>query len=750
MRHRVVVAFLLFLSVLTWPLNSAWAESRRVALVVGMSNYQQGPALPNPVDDARALGDALQKLKFEVTGVYDANKRELERALRKFGASSASADIILIFYAGHGVQVDGQNYMIPVDAHLERLDDLPYETIPLGLFMGAIRNAGGAGLMIVDACRNNPFIDKLRKDGNSATKVSSGLGRVDDTPSGTLLAMATRANTVALDGLGEHSPYTQAILEELSVPGVELHLFFGKVSDRVKEITGGKQEPYISGTLGGKSIYLNPKAPNRPPRVTSQSVIVVPDTASALPLNLAQPSDPDSDDQLTITIIALPRGGIVQAGDRALAVGDTFPAADLGRVTMTPDRSVTGDAGQLAYMVNDENGGVAQAVIPITIVATNRSPIVSPPGKLVVRPTRLGIDLPVDPDGDRLSVTVVTVPRAGRVLDNGEVVSAGQALEPEALPKLVYAPDNAAPGPAGRFSYKVDDGHGGVAASSLDISIAKDGSVSSSLTASRKPDVDQLPAVSQNQSPAISQTSELSVTAGGNALFKDCESCPEMISISGGTFAMGSEEGRRNETPVRNVMLKHFAMSTRTVTFGQWRSCAKAGACAAAENPPTGDAQAPVRNISWDDATAYAAWLTAQTGHPYRLLSEAEWEYAARAEAYLRSPAKAAAGSSAVNAALDEDHQDSPGVSVRGIQVSQYSMMDGVGIAEWVQDCWKPSYKGAPDDGSARPGDCSLRVLRGGPPESDQQEITVSSRAFAERSSRKPSYGVRVATEFRE
>ena len=581
------------------------------------------------------LGETLAKLNFEVTTVFDAGKRDLEKSLRNFGGKAAKADVILVYYAGHAVQVDGQNYMVPVDASLNRLDDLPYDAVPLGLFLGSIRNASSAGLMIVDACRNNPFVEKLSKDTSSSMKIGIGLGRVDDTPSGTLLAMATRANSVAYDGAGEHSPYTQAILEELATPGVELHLFFGRVADRVKKLTGNKQEPYISGALGGTSVYLNPKPANRPPVIARQALIEVTDSDIAKPLGLRAPTDPDPEDRLNIEITSLPVGGDIRIGSHVLAKGDSLSAPEIGLATFTANGTVIGNGGALSYRVTDGKGGTAEMSIPFKIVSANRPPLVSASGKYVAARNWLGISLPIDPDGDHLSVTVESVPQVGKIMDGAKALVRGDVLEPGDLSRLVFFAEDALSGPVGRFSYRVADGRGASVVTVIDISIAADGS--SGFTPNP---AEAAPVVAAVEQPAVEDTKQdkaAEVTEpepeATEASFADCVGCPVMVPISGGAFAMGSEEGKRNELPVREVTVKPFAVSKYEVTVEEWRACVTAGACAAVDEMNAEDEFTPIRNISWDDSMAFVKWLSGKSGKNYRLLSEAEWEFAARAGA---------------------------------------------------------------------------------------------------------------------
>src|SRR3954447_13624995 len=333
---------------------------RRVALVVGVGAYAHAPALENPTRDAKTMADTLGGLGFQVDLVLDPDYRRLSSALREFGHKAADAELTLVYFAGHGVQVEGQNFLIPADAQLERERDLVYEALPLNLFLSELGQARRLGIMILDACRDNPFVDRLAQTaGARSAAVRAGMGRIDDTPSDTLVAMATRANTVAEDGGGEHSPYAQALVDELRTPGVELGLFFRRVRDRVRAATNGRQEPYVFGSYGAEPIYLNPRPANRPPVVPLASPLTVADNVGPTALGIPAPSDPD-DDQLVVQVSALPQGGTVLVGDRTLLIGDYLTVEQLRAAGFRPDGSRLGGAGSFDYTVSDGRGGSAK------------------------------------------------------------------------------------------------------------------------------------------------------------------------------------------------------------------------------------------------------------------------------------------------------------------------------------------------------------------------------------------------------
>ena len=233
---------------------SASAE-KRVALVIGNANYAVGSVLANPANDARAISSTLRRLAFEVTTYVDLRLIEMGRALADFAVAAEAADIALIYFAGHGIEVDGQNYLLPVDAVLDHAKRLPHEAKKLADVADAVDNAKRLGLIILDACRDNPYRGRMRGLGGGRS-VAAGLAAVEP-QNNVLVAYAARHGTQARDGAeGANSPYARALVENLETPNLDVRLLFGRVRDRVLALTANSQEPHIYGTLGGEEIYL--------------------------------------------------------------------------------------------------------------------------------------------------------------------------------------------------------------------------------------------------------------------------------------------------------------------------------------------------------------------------------------------------------------------------------------------------------------------------------------------------------------
>jgi hypothetical protein len=226
---------------------------RRVALVVGNSNYANVPRLPNPRNDA---GDMIARLKvmgFEVIPGLDLDRNGFLNTLAVFGRAAEGADVALFFYAGHGLQVNGQNYLVPTDAKVEYEAELDIALIPVPLVMQQLARGSRVNIVLLDACRDNPFAKDLSRTlgTRSSSALGRGLSRIQ-TASGTFIAFATQPDNVAQDGAGRNSPFTQAFLANMEKPGLSLSDLMIEVRNDVMRQTNGKQVPLDSSSLTGR------------------------------------------------------------------------------------------------------------------------------------------------------------------------------------------------------------------------------------------------------------------------------------------------------------------------------------------------------------------------------------------------------------------------------------------------------------------------------------------------------------------
>lgn len=257
---RLILLLLTAFATCCGLLQPAVAE-KRVALVIGNSVYQNAPRLPNPTNDAAALAAMFRSVKFDVVEArHDLNITEMRRAFRDFSDKARDADIAVVYYAGHGFEIGGINYLIPIDAVLERDSDAFDEAIPLDRALQVIEPAKQLRLVILDACRDNPFAKTMKR-----TMASRGLGRglagVEPDRPNTLVAFAAKGGSTAEDGAGAHSPFTTALLNHLVTPGIDLRKALGRVRDEVMKATGNRQEPFVYGSLGGADVSLVPTQP---------------------------------------------------------------------------------------------------------------------------------------------------------------------------------------------------------------------------------------------------------------------------------------------------------------------------------------------------------------------------------------------------------------------------------------------------------------------------------------------------------
>jgi tripartite-type tricarboxylate transporter receptor subunit TctC/uncharacterized caspase-like protein len=253
----IVIASLAWLAMLA---GTAVAQERRVALVIGNAAYESVRALPNPVNDARAIAATLRRIGFDsVREANDLGIEALRRAIVEFGRQANGADVAIVYFAGHGIEIGGRNMLIPVDARLEYEQDAELEAVPLDVLLNQIRPARRFRLVILDACRDNPFASRMKTSGQSLRSVSRGLARVE--PAGaTYVAYAAKEGTVARDGEGSNSPYASALLQHMAEPGLPLERLFGRVRDAVIAATGNQQEPFLYGSFGAEPLFLVPPA----------------------------------------------------------------------------------------------------------------------------------------------------------------------------------------------------------------------------------------------------------------------------------------------------------------------------------------------------------------------------------------------------------------------------------------------------------------------------------------------------------
>lgn len=252
-----LAAFVAGLVVLACGLSPAAAE-KRVALVIGNSAYQHTAPLKNPSNDATDIAEKLRQLGFEVIDGTDLSKGDMEQRIRTFADKLVGADVGLFFYAGHGLQVDGRNFLAPVDAKLKSDTDLDFEAVELNLVLKQLERNSRVSVVFLDACRDNPLASSLAKTSRSL-EVGRGLARVDKAV-GMMIAFSTQPGNIALDGDGRNSPFTGALLRHIASEGSSINDVMIDVRKDVLNATNGKQVPWENSSLTGQ-FFFKPAAP---------------------------------------------------------------------------------------------------------------------------------------------------------------------------------------------------------------------------------------------------------------------------------------------------------------------------------------------------------------------------------------------------------------------------------------------------------------------------------------------------------
>jgi len=247
----------------------AIAGGRRIALVIGNENYKSSPLL-NPVNDARAMSEALQDVGFQVVLLENATIRQMTDAARNFGDTLQKGDVGLFFYAGHGIQIKGRNYLIPIGADIQREDEVSFNSFDAGRLLEKMEVArSSVNIVILDACRNNPFARSFRSS-------SQGLAQMD-APVGSYLSFATAPAKVASDGINGNGLYTQHLLRAIRTPGLKIEEVFKRVRINVMADSKGKQIPWDNSSLTGDFYFIPPGAvddPITPAAIASPSTVV--------------------------------------------------------------------------------------------------------------------------------------------------------------------------------------------------------------------------------------------------------------------------------------------------------------------------------------------------------------------------------------------------------------------------------------------------------------------------------------------
>jgi formylglycine-generating enzyme required for sulfatase activity len=717
---------------------------KRVALVVGNATYRHADKLANPVNDARGMRDALKNLGFDVIYGENLDLKGLGRAIGQFAGRVEDADVAMVYFAGHGSTFDGTSYVVPVDAEFASLTEVPHELVPVETLIDDLRRAKGVRIAILDACRDNGAEQDLKRSRSGA--VTRGLAPMKNA-SGLIIAYATQYGATAADDavaprddLGSatssstrHSPFTSALLSNIATPDLDVKDMLYKVGRDVIAATGGRQRPEISISMYDQYALVSGNGGGGTPSLPSEHTNVAV-TLPARPTGLTGPAEraPVAEKAVLYEEDPANPNGTQFIGTAIWRTERTSPADGQTReVAIRADIEIP--VLKLSVRVSVHRNYDKQLPASHTAEITFAVPrdfshpgIADVPGIMMKQSaTARGVVL----NGARV-----------KVADNYFLVGLS-STEADMKHNVGLLKGDA------WLDIPIVYGDGKRALLTIEKGPPGEHAFSEAFAAWQQPVVhggDQCSGPVTVSFPSQCAAPLTAVQERGlkpKDGFRECENCPEMVVVPAGSFTMGSPEWEKDRTadegPQHIVTIrKAFAVGKLHVTVDQFavfvhetayepsRSCHWSNPGFAQEGSH------PVVCMSWDDANAYANWLAEKTGRPYRLLSEAEWEYAARGEispgAYRRfwfgnderelcrygnfADQKHGVASASCNDGYD---RTSP---AGHYAPNDFGLHDMAGNAwQWTADCYHNTYNGAPTDGSAWTGGiCNGRVVRGG------------------------------------
>ena len=643
--------FLAGLNFLSSQIVSAKSDEARVALIIGNSSYKASP-LSNPANDAADLAHALERKGFTVLVRENVSERGLKEAVETFASHLRKGGVGLFFFAGHGIQLKEQNYLLPTDLGFDSEADIAFKSVSAEYVLSRMAEAGNrVNIVILDACRNNPFQQSKRS-------VSKGLGvmSVGRAEKGTFIAYATSPGATAADGEGRNGLYTKYLLQSLDGDDSDVDKVFGRVRNAVVQETNGDQVPWTSSSIIG-NFFFDPAQDRAAARLPAPKLLAKPDS---------------------------------EQGQAAAGYDPRQERAYWDRIKESRN------------------------------------------------PADFKTYLERFPSGPRAAYS------RWMTLKYAHGVPAEMAARENTSPAISLAPTQPLPAKADLAP------------------LLPSGGASEIRTGSGEP-------------------------SAPGAEFRDCAECPAMVMLPPGSFVMGSGPedplAEPDEQPAHRVQVTAaFAMGKVEVTRSQYAAfvretrrvqpsgCNSTRSGRFLNNPkanwqnpgfPQQDNE-PVVCVSWDDAQAYAKWLSGKTGKPYRLPSEAEWEYAARggtagsrywADGSTAAACKYASVADTAFKSVARGMQSFPCADgytytapVGRYAANAFGLHDMLGnVWEWVEDCWNQGYAGASVRAEPRAtGTCEIRVFRGGAWNSKPATVRAAYRDRDTKDERHENLGFRV------
>ena len=602
------------------------AASSRVALVIGNGNYQSSP-LKNPVNDANDIATLLSSLDFEVIKLIDADRREMVTAINEFSSKLRRSEVGLFYFAGHGMQINDTNFLLPIGINVVDESDVEFEAVRADRVIAKMRSAETRlNVVILDACRDNP----LRRTFRSSAR---GLARMD-APKGTIIAYATSPGSTAADGQGRNGVYTGHLLDVMAVPGLDIQDMFNEAGMKVMEDTDDAQVPWTSITPIPK-YYLAGTAPDS----GGSAGFVQQPIVGALKVE-SNPAGADvaiSGQMVGQTPLFLDN---IPSGTIQLSISKEGYISQDRQVKIKPGRRVILN---LILTSEKKTGWLTIQAIPqhATVRFLNSNKIYQPDmeletGKYLVEVSAPGYQAQQQwveiSSGDDLNLairlqqaqqaftkgwlTVLVTPEDAKV----RILNIKEKYQPDIeLPQGRYHLEVSAPG------YKTDKQW---------VEIAGGDDLILNVTLRKLPYKSKIKVTVKEQEPPQKRSNhveqgEVSASANGpeGPVYKDAMTGMEFVYVPEGCYQMGDifNEGEDNEKPVHKVCVNGFYMGKYEVTQGEYQQITGL-------NPSRfrGSSRLPVERVAWDNILQFIDGLNKRSAKRYRLPTEAEWEYAAR------------------------------------------------------------------------------------------------------------------------
>jgi formylglycine-generating enzyme required for sulfatase activity len=747
--NRALLILGLVLLGLLWTLAPALAGSR-LALVIGNGAYTQVSPLVNPLNDAADMARRLEEIGFEVTLATNLDRSKMNAAIRNLRrrAQQEQASVVALFYAGHGVQVDGINYLLPVDMIVpESRFDLDDTGVRVPDVLRNLQDAAQTALVFIDACREDPFKAVTR---NLRRSTSFAEPEMEPPGVGMLVAWSAGNGELAADGEGRNSPFTAALLEHIATPGVDIRQVLGMVRDSMEK-SRTEQVSVTSDRIRGQFVLVEAKPEPAPTEAPDIVIQTPPPPDELIVWQGIQNSTEASDFELFLQ--DFPQGRFARFARTRLERLQQQVALERTAAPQPPAEAAPAPEPEYAPAQASEPPAAPEPEAKIAALPDPRhgapAPALVAPAPPPLQPT------PAPPTALPTPVPATSAPEDG--LRPGPPPA--ERMWTRSKVNLRASPSRTglllgSLAPSTELTVLASRG-GWLEVQSAD---GQHGYVFGELVTTQEPTV-----------AAVTPATPAPTAAKGGRkvgeVFRDCPDCPELVAIAPQAGTIGSpvsEPGRYPDegAPQTATIGEPLAVGRHEVTFAEWDACVAAGGCGKyrPSDKGWGRGSRPVINVSHADAQAYVTWLSRKTGKDYRLLREAEWELLARGGSSGPNPwndderraCSFANGhdetSRRVNAlgmlAFACDDGFAATAPVGSFAPNSLGLFDMLGnVAEWTADCYGP----APTLGGTPPARCAERVVRGGSWAAPLDDMRYARRLGVPPTSRTSSDGFRVA-----